>query len=113
MNDEACLFCNGLEKKYKPGPGKFFICSQCVQILLSADQADLKRAHNKAIDKGYSNKARAIESFLIPEEIINGQRRPISKKRRRHSNRKRIVRTIRDKEKRIGRFKVQTSTALL
>ncbi len=68
MNSETCLFCNRLEKKYIPEPGKYFICSHCVQLLLSADQAELMRAYNKAIEKGYSNKARAIESFLIPEE---------------------------------------------
>lgn len=113
MNSETCLFCNRPEKNYKPGPDKYFICSQCVQLLLEADQEDLTRAHNKAIEKGYTNKATAIESFLMPEEIINGQHRPKSKKRRRHINRKRTVRTIGDKEKRIRRSKVQTSVTVL
>ena len=106
MSTDVCLFCNGLEIKYKPESGIDFICSQCVQTLISADQADLKRAYKKAIDKGYSNKASAIESFLIPEDKIDGQRKPVSKKRGRHSNRKGIVRTVRDKEKRIGRSEI-------
>ena len=89
-----CLFCCGQEKTYKPEPQIDFICRTCVQLLLNADQTDLKQAHTKAMDKGYPNKARAIESFLIPEEKINGQRKPISKKRGRHINRKGIVRTV-------------------
>ena len=113
MSSEVCLFCNRLEEKYKPELGKYFICSQCVQLLLSADQADLTRACKKAIEKGYTNKARAIESFLMPEEKNNGQRKPISKKRGRHIDRKRIVRPIGDKEKRIGRSKVQAPDAVL
>ena len=81
--------------------------------MLTADQAELMRTYNKAIEKSYPDKARAIKSFLIPEEKINGQRKPISKKRRRHIDRKRIVRPIGDKEKRIGRSKVQAPDAVL
>ena len=101
-----CLFCINPEPNYKPQMGNNFICSQCVQMLLKADQQDLKKAHARAIDKGFLNKARAIESFLISEENINGQRKPVSKHFGRHIDRKRIVRTIGDKEKRIGRSKV-------
>jgi len=108
-----CLFCGLPEPGYKPNPDKDFICSRCVQILLSADQEDLNRAYRKALEKGYPKKARAIESFLVPEEKINEQFRPISKKHRRHIDRKRIVRAIRDQKKRIGRSKVQAQTALL
>ena len=69
MNSETCLFCNSSDKKYKSESDKDFICSRCVQLLISADQEELKRAYSKAIEKGYPNKVRAIESFLIPEEI--------------------------------------------
>ena len=96
MNDEACLFCNGLEKKYKPEPGKFFICSQCVQLLLSADQSDLKRAHRKAIEKGYPNKVRAIESFLFPEET-NARETQKPKRRTIRKSPMRLVRPTYDK----------------
>jgi hypothetical protein len=102
MKTLTCLFCNDSEKEYNPGPGADFICSQCIQLFLGADQEELKRAYEKAIDKGYTNKARAIESFLIPEGF-DGQRKPVTKKRRRLTDRKRIVRTIRDKKKRTGR----------
>ena len=112
MSTDVCLFCNGLEIKYKPESGIDFICSQCVQTLISADQADLKRAYKNAIDTGYSNKASAIESFLIPEDKIDGQRKP-AKKRGRHSYRKRIDRTIGDKEKRIGRSKIPAKISVL
>ena len=98
-----CQFCGFPEPAHRPSLDKEFICSGCVQLLLSADQTELKRAYSKAIEKGYPNKARAIESFLTPEEKINEQRKPFTKKRRRHIDRKRIVRTIGNKEKRIGR----------
>jgi hypothetical protein len=72
-------------------------------MLLIANHPDLSRAYNKAIEMGYSSKARALESFLISEDKFNGQYKPITKRHRRHINRKRVVRTIGDKKKRIGR----------
>ena len=108
-----CLFCGDLEKNYKPDPGNDFICSLCVQLFTGVSQKELKRAYDKANDKGLTDKARAIESFLIPEDKINGQRKPISKKRGRHTHRKRIDRTIGDKKKRIGRSTVSAPTAVL
>ena len=112
MSTDLCLFCNGLEIKYKPETGNDFICSRCVQMLLAADQQDLKKAHAKAIGKGFTNKANAIESFLIPEGF-DEQRKPVSKKRGRYSYRKGIVRTVRDKEKRIGRSKIPAKISVL
>jgi hypothetical protein len=91
MNSGTCLFCNEPEQRYKPEPDKHFICSQCVQLFLSADQEDLLKAHAKAIEKGYSNKARAIESFLIPEDINVRE----TKQARINLVRKRHMRTIR------------------
>ncbi|MFH2061063.1 MAG: hypothetical protein ABIJ59_19525 [Pseudomonadota bacterium] len=61
-----CLFCSKPEKTYAPKDD--FICSSCVQMLLVADQEELKRAHALAFEKGYPNKAWAIESFLEEEE---------------------------------------------
>ena len=100
----GCLFCNGQEPNYKPGPDVDFICSRCVQLLLGVDQDDLKKAHAKAIEKGYPGKAKAIESFLIGE--TNEQRKPKTKKYRRHSNRKRIDRTLGNQKERIKRISV-------
>jgi len=68
MNTALCLFCNHQESNYKLVSGVDFVCSNCVQLLLGASQEDLKRAHTKAIDKGYMEKAKAIESFLDEEE---------------------------------------------
>ena len=92
MSAVLCLFCNGLEIKYKPESGIDFICSQCVQTLISADQADLKKAHKKAIEKGYTRKANAIESFLIEGEVTNERK---AKKLERNMGRKRPMRTVR------------------
>jgi len=98
-----CLFCCDADTDDKPVAGKDLICPLCVRMLLAADQEDLKRAHSAAIERGYERKARAIMSFLIPGGETNAQRKPNSKKRGRHSNRKRIDRAIRDKKKRPGR----------
>ena len=60
-----CLFCGDFETNYKPDPGTDFICSTCVQLFLGADQKELKTAYKKAIDKRFTDKARAIESFIV------------------------------------------------
>ena len=87
----ACLFCNCPENNYKAGPDTDFICSPCVQILLQGNQIELKRAYDKAIEKGYPNKARAIESFLQPEEIYVRE----TKKPKCSSIRKKSMRVVR------------------
>ena len=86
-----CLFCRFPEPAYRSGSDKEFICSRCVQLFLSTGQAELKRAYNKAREKGFQNKAKAIESFLIPEET-NARETKISK---RNMVRKRSMRTVR------------------
>ena len=97
-----CLFCNREEGHgYRPGKDIEFVCSRCIQVFLSAGQIDLKKAHKKAIDKGYINKAKAIKSFLI-DEGENGKRP--TKRNRKNFNRKRITRVLRNQAKRIGRF---------
>jgi hypothetical protein len=63
-----CLFCGLPEKGYKPSKSADFICSRCVQLLLSADQGHLKRAYEKAVRLGYAGKASAIKTFLIAED---------------------------------------------
>jgi len=88
--EALCLFCNGKEPNYKPGPGIDFICSRCVQLLLGADQNDLKKAYAKAIEKGYPGKARAIESFLDEGEYYGK-----TKKSERNMERERTMRAVR------------------
>lgn len=75
----GCLFCNGQEPNYKHGSDVDFICSRCVQLLLGANQDDLRKAHAKAIEKGYPCKAKAIESFLIEDET-NDRKTKITKR---------------------------------
>jgi hypothetical protein len=107
---EACLFCDHCE----PGHGSSceYVCGSCVQLLLNADLEDLKRAHTKAIDKGYQNKAKAIE-FFIEKENPNGQRKPKIRKHERHPNRARIVRPVRNKKKPLRRTTVEAPASLL
>ena len=100
-----CLFCNGQEKKYKPEPDTDFICGSCVQLFSNANQEDLRRAHKKSLNKKYINKASAIESFL-EDEGNDEQRKPTTKKRGRHPNRKRTHRTLGNKKERIKRIQI-------
>ena len=95
---ETCLFCN-CEENFNRNSGTEYICGSCVQLLFGANQDDLNRAHNLATDKGHVNKAKAIESFLIPEGH-NEQRKPGSKFRI-NINRKRIVRPSRTQKERV------------
>ena len=62
---EVCLFFSQPEPTpgYKPGKNIEFTCSRCVQLLLRADQDDLKRAYAKAIKHGYENKAKAASFY--------------------------------------------------
>ena len=99
MNTGLCLFCNSPEINYKPQANVDFICSRCVQMLLGADQEDLKRAHTKAIDMGYLDKASAIESFLMEDE--NEQRKP-TRYDQRTFDRKGTAGAIRDKKRITG-----------
>lgn len=87
----GCLFCNGQEKNFTPGPGIDFICSTCVILLGDADQDDLKRALVKAEEKGHKNKASAIRSFIIEDETNARE----TKKPKRGLVRKRPLRTVR------------------
>ena len=65
---DTCLFCGRPEKGYKPSKSVDFICSRCVQLLLSADQGQLKRAYEKAVRLGYAGKASAIKTFLVEDD---------------------------------------------
>jgi hypothetical protein len=86
-----CLFCGFPESGYKPEVEREFICSRCTQLLLTANQEDLNRAHINAIEKGFLDKTRAIESFLIPKETNDRE----TKQARRNMGRKRPLRTVR------------------
>jgi hypothetical protein len=65
---ETCIFCGLPEKGYKPSKSVEFICSRCVQLLLSADQGQLIRAYEKAVRLGYAGKASAIQTFLEEDD---------------------------------------------
>jgi len=65
---DTCLYCGQPEKSCKPSKSVDFICGRCVQLLITADQADLKLSYEKALTKGHIEKASAIKSFLVEEE---------------------------------------------
>ena len=68
----SCLFC-GIEKE--KNEGEEYICSGCTGLLSTFSQEKLIEAYNLAAEKGYPNKAKAIESFM---EVVDGseQKRP-------------------------------------
>ncbi len=68
MTTGLCLFCNSEEKNCKTDPGTDFICSGCVILLAGVDQSDLKKAFIKAEETGLTNKASALQSFIIEDE---------------------------------------------
>jgi hypothetical protein len=102
-----CLFCCDSETDNKPSTGKDLICPLCAQLLLEADQDDLKRSYDRAIERGYDRKAKAIKSFLIKEEIIY---EPKTEKFKRNMGRKRTLRTVRPTRNQLG---AQQTTVVL
>ena len=86
-----CLFCDGMEKDYKPGKGIDYICSSCVLLLAGANQDDLRRSYVKAVEKGLENKASALKSFIIEDEINERK----AKKSKRDMVRERSLRKVR------------------
>lgn len=108
-----CLFCNESEPTpgYKiPHKDIEYICSGCVQILLGAEQLHLRRAYEKAIRKGYESKAKAIESFLIPEDT-NGKQ--VNKRRiEKHFDGNRINRATRFEKVATGKSKIRKKVTL-
>ena len=92
-----CLFCDGIEKDYKPAKGVDYICSSCVLLLADADQVDLKRAYVKAEAKGFENKASALKSFIIEDEINERK----TKNSKRNLVRERPLRTVRSSRNKV------------
>ena len=112
MRMNVCLFCNESEESYKPGKDIDFICGGCVILLADAEQEDLKKAYQKALNEGYIGKASALESFIIPEGK-DEQSKPKSKINRRHTHRKGSLKSVGHKEERIGRLQVQSKATIL
>jgi hypothetical protein len=86
----ACLFCKMPEEKYKPPPGVDFVCSHCVMAFSGADQDYLQWLYDLAIKNSMPDKARAIRTFILPEENNGKQFNPKSRKRhvRKYFNRR-------------------------
>ena len=65
-----CKFC------YQDEPScdseKLILCSRCFQVVARSSQEQIKRAHELAVAKGYSEKARILEKFIQSGDIQNG-----------------------------------------
>ena len=66
----GCVFCHRDERTYKPAKDvEYFICGTCTRRLVNADQDVIKHGYQLAIEKGYQDKAEALESFIEGENI--------------------------------------------
>jgi len=93
-----CSLCNtenDSEKVDKTAGG--YICSHCVQLLFNETQENLSKAYVLAIEKGYQDKARAIQSFL--EENADD--------RKTESTKRSMVGTRLSREARPSRYRVR------
>jgi hypothetical protein len=97
MTYGLCLFCNSPEPNYKPGKDIKFICSRCVLLLASTEQDELKRSLIKAEVKGFNNKASALKSFIIEDEINDRK----TKNSKRDMERARPLRKVRSSRHKI------------
>ena len=97
MTNELCLFCNSNENNYVPADNRKFLCSSCVNLLLGADQDDLKNAYAKASSMKNERMAEAINMFIERNE--SNEQRNNGRKLKRNNNRTRTIRTARRKKK--------------
>lgn len=91
----TCLLCSGSEQgRTQPATGAEFVCSMCVQTLLSVPPEKIGRAHQEAVARGLELKASALEMFTAEnqgeEEYV-----PKTGKPKRGLERRRIVRETR------------------
>ena len=73
----TCIFCEMPGEKYKPPKGADFVCSYCVMAFLGAEQDYLQWIYDQAVKNSMTDKARAIESFILPEETDGKQFNPV------------------------------------
>ena len=98
-----CLFC-GTERDAKrvDSTAKSYICSNCVQTLVNLSQEQLRKAYDLATEKGYSNKAKAIESFITEAYNVSRNKRSNTTK---YIDRNSPLRTVGHEQGKARRFK--------
>ena len=85
MADLECLFCK-MDRDAERIDGRAYICGTCVQTLLNLSQEQLREAHALAVEQGFEDKAKAIESFLEvtdDKKTTNAQRNMVRARSRR------------------------------
>ena len=87
-----CTFCYREEPGYSPGRDvSAIICSDCTIRLAGASEDALIRTYRLAVEKGYTDKAEALKSFLPNREVIVDGK---TYKARSDMDRKRSVRKV-------------------
>ena len=86
-----CVLCHK-EVKDNIDPQKAITCAQCVQSLLTASRENKITYRERLISEGKMEEARAVESFITPEEDVTDEP---TKKSRRALVRKRPLRKAR------------------
>lgn len=79
-----------------------YICGSCVQLLLNTPQERLQKAYALAVERGYLDKTRAIQSFLMEVSTYDKE----AKDAKRSMERKRYSRTVR-----LARYRVRTQSS--
>jgi len=69
MKEECTLCIQPESSRFVPNEGTGYVCSSCFLRLLKTHQEELKRGHNIAIERGYTYKAKVLETFI--EEIMD------------------------------------------
>jgi len=103
-----CNFCNEERDSERiDKSATSYICAKCVQLLINQSQENLLKAYNLAVRKGYSDKARAIKSFL---EVSADE--PINRYAAKRINGKRFMRVTWNDKKTSRRFKKREGITL-
>ena len=88
-----CIFCGN-------NPDAF-ICAKCSNIFINASLESIKLLYDLAVEKGYIDKAKALEQF-IQEEEDNRQLKPSRFDRKANATTKKFKRP---KDRKVDRFK--------
>ena len=70
MSSKQCSLCHR-EIAGNVNSGKFLICGHCTQVLLIAAKENKVAYRDKLLSEGHTEEARAIQSFITPEEEVN------------------------------------------
>lgn len=70
-----CIYCNREEPGYTPSKdATAIVCSDCTMRLASSSQEQLVKLHKLAVEKGYTEKADALERMINSKGHLHGRK---------------------------------------